>query len=43
VAVDVEGAAEVAMIGDAPYLVWGRVVPEIPDFYRELVVALAER
>jgi len=26
----------------APHLVWGRVVPDIPDFCRELVAALAE-
>jgi hypothetical protein len=25
-----------------PHLVWGRVVPDIPDFCRELVAALAE-
>ena len=24
------------------HLVWGRVVPDIPDFCRELVAALAE-
>jgi hypothetical protein len=26
----------------AHHLVWGRVVPDIPDFCRELVTALAE-
>ena len=25
------------------HLVWGRVVPDIPDFCRELVAALAEQ
>jgi protease I len=25
-----------------PHLVWGRVVPDIPAFCRELVAALAE-
>jgi hypothetical protein len=36
-------------VGDAfarfstiPLLVWGRVVPDIPDFCRELVAALDE-
>jgi len=24
------------------HLVWGRVVPDIPDFCRELIAALAE-
>jgi len=27
---------------DAARLVWGRVVPDIPDFCREFVVALDE-
>jgi len=26
----------------ASHLVWGRVVPDIPDFCRELVAALVE-
>jgi hypothetical protein len=27
---------------DVSHLLWGRVVPDIPDFCRELVAALAE-
>ena len=29
-------------ISTVSHLVWGRVVPDIPDFCRELVAALAE-
>jgi hypothetical protein len=29
-------------LSTAPHLVWGRVVPDIPDFCRELIAALAE-
>jgi hypothetical protein len=29
-------------ISTISHLVWGRVVPDIPDFCRELVAALAE-
>jgi len=33
---------EVVIIGGRLHLVWGRVAPDIPDFCRELVAALAE-
>jgi hypothetical protein len=29
-------------LSTAPHLVWGRVVPDIPTFCRELVAALAD-
>jgi len=29
-------------LSTAPHLVWGRGVPDIPDFCRELVAALAD-
>jgi hypothetical protein len=35
-------AEEFLMLLTHLHLVWGRVVPDIPDFCRELVAALAE-
>ena len=35
-------ATTLARSSSAHHLVWGRMVPDIPDFCRELVAALAE-